>query len=64
MHFPMIIAGKSTSIVSNYAKNLRLMVIPIYFQDMFVFLITNRETESRTLAYDVYKVLQRFETSR
>jgi hypothetical protein len=56
--------GKSTSIISNYAKNLRLMVIPIYAQSMFVFLITNRESESRNLAYQVYKVLQKFETTR
>ena len=53
--------GKATTIVSTYVKNLRLMVIPIYSQDMFVFLITNREAESRTLAFQVMKLLQRFE---
>ena len=34
--------GKATTIVSTYVKNLRLMVIPIYSQGMFLFLITIR----------------------
>jgi hypothetical protein len=55
--------GKASTIIVNFQKNLRLIVLPVYFQEVFVFLITNREAESRTLAFSVVKLLQKFEKS-
>jgi len=55
--------ARATTIIPNFAKNLRLIVIPIYAREIFVFLITNRESESRTFSFEVVKLLQRFEKS-
>ncbi len=58
-----VLFGKATTIIANFQKNLRMMVIPIYHQEIFVFLITNRESDSRALSFQVVKLLRKFEKS-
>lgn len=55
--------GRATMITSSFEKNLRMIVVPIYSQEIFVFLITNREVDSKVLAVQVLKLLKRFQVS-
>jgi hypothetical protein len=55
--------GKSTMITSSFEKNLRMIVLPIYSQEIFLFLITSREIDSKVLAVQILKLLKQFQGS-
>lgn len=55
--------GSASMVMANFQKNLRIVIIPIVQKDVFVFLITTRESEPKVLAFQVSKLLERFETS-
>jgi hypothetical protein len=55
--------GNASTIIVNFEKNLRIVTIPLLKAEMFVFLITTRDSEPKTLAFQVMKVMQKFERS-
>jgi hypothetical protein len=53
--------GNATSIITNFERNLRIVVIPLFPKQVFLFMITTREADSKTLIFQVSKILQSFE---
>jgi len=57
-----VLFERAMTINANFEKNLRMLVVPIYSEEIFLFLITTREVESKSLAFQVSNPLKKFGT--
>jgi hypothetical protein len=55
--------GKATRIAASFEKNLRIVIIPLLSKEIFIFVITTREMEPKMVAFQISKLLQRFEST-
>ncbi len=55
------ILGKLARIVVTFQKNLKIMIIPLFHQEAFVVVVSTRDIETKALAFQITKLVQRFE---